>query len=168
MCVSNLTATEAVERGKTHLSCTVIFLLSDICFKRVVTLISAEGTTSAFVVCSLPALLIWCNQISFDMFSLGVTLDTSFWLSWSILQYCGQYFPLYVTLKHIKGVQLTKCHSGSCLLATDSVLFYLTTSNFLVLSSFQSQCWKIKRWKVVWPCFKSVVTLGKYLLEYSE
>lgn len=80
MCVSNLTAAGAVQRGETDLPCTVFCLWSSICFRSVVPLISAEGSTPAFVVCSLPALLILCNLNIFDTFLLGVILDT-FWLS---------------------------------------------------------------------------------------
>lgn len=108
----------------------------------------ALRVTSTFGVCSFPVLLLSRDLKIFGTFSLYVILDTLFWLSQNILEYHhGWYFLQYVALNYIKGVQLTKYH---CVLFDcsywhfflipsnmGSSLLYLTTSSFLVLSSFQ-------------------------------
>lgn len=129
MCMSNLTDMEAVERGKTDLPWTFIFLWSNICLpeKCCDLSFSLNGPFHFRCLC-LPVSLLSCDLKIFDTFSLYVILDTLFWLSWNILEHPHRwYFLQYVALNDLKGVQLTKYHSMSCLIAAiaASFLFFL-------------------------------------------
>ena len=150
MCMSNLTDTEAVERGKTDLPCTYIFLLSNICLleKCCDFSFSLNGHfhfRSLFSSCFIAFLLsedLWHFLTVRDFGHIvPVILERPRIPPWLV-------FSPVCSIKSYKGCSVNKvsfyvlldCSYWHFLLIpsnTGSSLFYLTTSSFLVLSSFQ-------------------------------